>query len=113
MSDGVPRIAQRVKELRGRSGLTQQAVAMAAGLSVSVVSQIEQGTNADPRLSTLLALAAALGVSLDELAGPGPQDARHLVAPVAEDERPAGEVTSTPLGEKRPARGKRKGRAGQ
>ena len=45
------------------------ALAVAAGLSVSLVTQIEQGRTGDPRLSTLRALASALGVSLDELAG--------------------------------------------
>jgi transcriptional regulator with XRE-family HTH domain len=45
-------------------------LAVRAGLSLSVVSQIEQGSIPDPRVSTLLKLAAALGVTLDELAGP-------------------------------------------
>jgi transcriptional regulator with XRE-family HTH domain len=62
-------IGQSVKDLRAAAGLTQQELAVRAGLSVSVVSQIEQVTNADPRLSTLAALAGALGVSLDQLAG--------------------------------------------
>ncbi len=69
MADERPQIGQRVKQLRSGAGLTQQGLAVAAGLSVSVVSQIEQGTNEDPRLSTLVALARALGVSLDNLAG--------------------------------------------
>jgi transcriptional regulator with XRE-family HTH domain len=34
-----------------------------------LVSQIEQGQKADPRLSTVAALAKALGVTLDDLAG--------------------------------------------
>jgi transcriptional regulator with XRE-family HTH domain len=61
-------IRENVKRLRAAAGLTQQQLATAAGLSVSVVSQIEQGTNEDPRLSTLAALARALGASLDALA---------------------------------------------
>jgi transcriptional regulator with XRE-family HTH domain len=47
--------------------MTQQAVAVAAGLSVSAVVQLESGTNKDPRMSTLKGIAAALGVTVDEL----------------------------------------------
>jgi transcriptional regulator with XRE-family HTH domain len=49
--------------------MSQQSLAVSAGLSVSIVSQIEQGRRADPRLSTIEALATALGVGLDELVG--------------------------------------------
>jgi transcriptional regulator with XRE-family HTH domain len=65
-------IGQNVKRLRAAAGMTQQDLAVAAGLSTSVVSQIEQGTNADPRMNTLAALAKALGVSVDELMREGP-----------------------------------------
>jgi transcriptional regulator with XRE-family HTH domain len=72
MGDPVPMLAQRMRELRDRAGISQQALAMAAGLSISVVAQIEQGQRPDPRLSTAVALARALGVALDELvADPG------------------------------------------
>lgn len=62
-------IAQRLKALREVAGMSQQSLAVSAGLSVSLVSQIERGSRADPRMSTLTALAVALGVSLDELVG--------------------------------------------
>ena len=64
-----PPISRRLKELREAAGMSQQALAGAAGLSISVVSQIEQGTKADPRLSTLQALSKALGVGIERLAG--------------------------------------------
>jgi transcriptional regulator with XRE-family HTH domain len=67
MGDPVPMLAQRIRELRDAAGLSQQALAMAAGLSISVVTQLEQGQREDPRLSTVVALARALGVTLDEL----------------------------------------------
>lgn len=60
-------LSQRLQELRNQKGLTQQQLAVAADLSVSAVSQIEQGTNTDPRMKTLKALARALGVTLDSL----------------------------------------------
>lgn len=60
-------IATVLRRLRVEAGMTQQELAVAAGLSVSVVSQIEQGVNTDPRMNTLKALAKALSVSLDVL----------------------------------------------
>ena len=65
----LPRVCRRIKALREAAGMSQQALAVAAGLSVSVVSQLEQGTKRDPRLSTVQALARALGVDIRELAG--------------------------------------------
>jgi transcriptional regulator with XRE-family HTH domain len=66
-------LAARLKSLRDKAGMTQQQVATAAGLSMSLITQLEQGSKSDPRLSTLRALAGALGVSLDELTGDGGQ----------------------------------------
>jgi transcriptional regulator with XRE-family HTH domain len=65
-------IGKRVRELRAAAGLTQQQLAVAAGMTLSNVAQIERGKITDPRLSTLRALAAALGVPLGELAGDSP-----------------------------------------
>jgi transcriptional regulator with XRE-family HTH domain len=62
--------ANRLKRLRAGRGLTQEELAARAGLSVSLVMALEQGKRGNPRLDTLLKLAAALGVTLDELAGP-------------------------------------------
>jgi transcriptional regulator with XRE-family HTH domain len=62
-----PIIATRVKGLREKAGMSQQELAVKAGLSVSVVSQIEQGRKEDPRMSTVRALAQALGVPSDAL----------------------------------------------
>jgi transcriptional regulator with XRE-family HTH domain len=64
-----PRIGDCLKSLREAAGISQQELAMKSGLSMSVVAGTEQGRRTDPRLSTLLALANALGVSLDALAG--------------------------------------------
>src|ERR1019366_2734710 len=50
------------KKLREKAGLSQQEVATKAGLSWSLVAQIEQGKKSDVRVSTLLGLARALGV---------------------------------------------------
>lgn len=62
-------IARRLREMRDRVGLSQSQLAERAGLNVSQVTNIEQGRTSDPRLSTLRALAGALGCSVDELIG--------------------------------------------
>jgi transcriptional regulator with XRE-family HTH domain len=69
MDEVVNTVAGRLRRLRDASGLTQQQLAVAAGLSVGLVSQLERGTVADPRLSTILVLAKALGVDAGELIG--------------------------------------------
>src|SRR5262245_58508846 len=67
-------LAGRIKALREAAGLSQQEVATRGDLSLSLVAKLEQGKKADPRASTLLALAGALGVRpgqlLDELFPP-------------------------------------------
>jgi transcriptional regulator with XRE-family HTH domain len=57
---------------RRAAGLTQQQLAQAAGLSMSLVAQLEQGTTADPRLSTLRGLAKGLGCAVADLVGGAP-----------------------------------------
>src|SRR3954449_5735644 len=56
-------LSQRIKALRDAAGLSQQEVAMRGDLSLSLVAKLEQGKKADPRASTLLALAKALEVT--------------------------------------------------
>lgn len=82
-------IKDRVKELRAAAGLTQQGLAMKSGLSISAVVQIESGKIPDPRMSTLRALAKALGVGLDELAGQAEPDEGQPVADPPAEEPPA------------------------
>lgn len=72
-------LAQRIKSLREAAGLSQQDVATRGQLSVSLVAKLEQGKKADPRTSTLLALATALqvrpGALLEDLFPPdGPAE---------------------------------------
>lgn len=71
--------AQRLQSLREAAGLSQQDLAVRADLSMSLVSKMEQGKKADPRLSTLLALAGALDLSpgalLEALAPPAEEAA--------------------------------------
>ena len=65
-------LSERLRALREAKGLSQQDLAMGAGVSMSLVAKLEQGKKADPRVSTVLALASTLGVGpgamLDNLA---------------------------------------------
>ena len=63
------RIGFGIKTARLRRNMSQQELAVKAHLSMSLVSQIEQGKKTDPRMSTVTALATALGVNVGELTG--------------------------------------------
>ncbi|MFE1071012.1 helix-turn-helix domain-containing protein [Streptomyces sp. NPDC058783] len=56
----------RLRLLRHRAGLTQQALAERAGLDKQAVSLIEN-SHADPRLGTLWRLARGLDLTVSEL----------------------------------------------
>jgi transcriptional regulator with XRE-family HTH domain len=79
MLDVLMPLKDRLKQLRTAADLTQQVLAWKAGLSISAVVQIESGKIPNPRMDTLQALARALGVSLDDLAGESESEppARH------------------------------------
>lgn len=62
-------LSKKLKELRKKRNWTQQKLAEKAGLSFNAVTKIEQGAAEYPTLRTLLKLADAFGVSLDELVG--------------------------------------------
>lgn len=59
-------IRQRIAHHRERAGLSQYALAQAAGLSLSAVSLVERGANG-VALGTLFALADALGIRVGKL----------------------------------------------
>lgn len=62
-------IGNQLGELRTLGRLTQEGLAHQAGVSVDVVRRLEQGTRSSARLSTLAALADALGVPVAALLG--------------------------------------------
>lgn len=67
---------QTVRHLRRRAGLTQMALAQKARLSLRSVQNWEQGHRI-PRVGTLLALAKALGLSVDDLLADERADTPH------------------------------------
>lgn len=61
-------LGQAIRELREQAGVTRSALARAAHLDPAVLSRIEAGERSDLRFSTVCRLAAALGVSTDDIA---------------------------------------------
>lgn len=62
-------IGQRVKELREAKGWSQEELARRVGVNSKTIYNYESGARGakEPPLSTVRALADALGVSLDDL----------------------------------------------
>src|SRR6266508_2687689 len=66
-------IGERLHRLRGEHGLTQEALAALAGLSVDLVKKLELGKRQSARLTTIAALANALDVPMSELTDKRPR----------------------------------------
>ena len=64
----IQRFGQQLQRLRARRGLTQEQLAVKAGLVRVYVTKLEQGEH-DPTLTMLVRLAKALRVSVTELLG--------------------------------------------
>jgi transcriptional regulator with XRE-family HTH domain len=62
-------LSKILKELRKKHGWTQQELAQKSNLSFNAITKIEQGAAKHPTLKTLLKLADAFNVSLDQLVG--------------------------------------------
>ena len=65
-ADATSHLARNVAALRHTRGLTQQDLATAAGVPRSTIASLESGTG-NPSLQSLLKVAHALAVPLDEL----------------------------------------------
>jgi len=66
-------IGERVREARKRQGLGQRDLARLSGVSLSLISKLEQGERQDTRIETLRKLAAALHVPTMGLIGNNPE----------------------------------------
>jgi transcriptional regulator with XRE-family HTH domain len=60
---------KRLKELRKKAGWSQQKLAEKASLSYNVITKVEQGAAKNPNIKTMIKLADAFEISLDELIG--------------------------------------------
>lgn len=69
---GTP-IASILRGARERAGWSREVLAYHSGLSCAAIAQIESGRRQNVRIASLAALAGALGVSIDYLAGGTPR----------------------------------------
>lgn len=58
-----PALGAVIRELRSKKGMTQEALAQGAGITVAHLSAIERG-HANPTWATVVAIADALGATL-------------------------------------------------
>jgi transcriptional regulator with XRE-family HTH domain len=68
-------------ELHEAAGLSQHALAKTAGVHLSIVFKIEQGTSMNPRVGSAVALAEALGIGVDYRATCPPPFPRRFSPP--------------------------------
>lgn len=96
--EGAGGSGMRLRLARQARGFSQQQLAGMAGVSRQAVSAVEAG-HSDPSLRVALAVARALGTTVEQLFGPGelppPVDARP-VAPLGAD---GARVTLAPMGD--------------
>ena len=67
MTTPVSAFGPRLALLRQQRGLSISQLSEKAGLHCELIRKIEQGHRAHPRIDTVVKLADALGVTLDEL----------------------------------------------
>lgn len=74
-------IGQRIKEARKNAGLTQRELAEKSGTATGTIQQYEREVR-QPRLEQLQAIAAALGVSVNQLLPEPTEEERATVADI-------------------------------
>ncbi len=72
-----------IKKRKKEQGLTNEALAERSGISVGTLNKLLSGASSDPKLSTLIPLASALGCSLDEMLGTAKAENAVLPADLA------------------------------
>jgi putative molybdopterin biosynthesis protein len=88
----------RLRIARQARGFSQQQLAGMAGVSRQAVSAVESGLS-DPSLRVALALARALGVTVEELFGPGSPVSPVSARPVAPVGNRGARVMLAPMGD--------------
>jgi putative molybdopterin biosynthesis protein len=88
----------RLRLARQARGLSQQQLAGVAGVTRQAVSAVESG-HSDPSLRVALGLARALGMTVEELFGPGEPGDPVLARPVAPVSAPGSRVALAAVGD--------------
>ena len=61
------KIADNLKKLRAKKGLSLEKIARLADLSLNTIVKVENGVNQNPTIETLTRIAKALKVGVDDL----------------------------------------------
>jgi len=61
------KIADNLKKLRAKKGLSLEKIARLADLSLNTIVKIENGVNTNPTIDTIKKIAKALNVPIEEL----------------------------------------------
>ncbi len=88
----------RLRLARQARGLSQQQLAGVAGVTRQAVSAVESG-HSDPSLRVALSLARALGMTVEDVFGPGDPGDPVLARPVAPVSGPGGRVALATVGD--------------
>src|SRR5271166_2145592 len=97
MVDGPGTAGAELRMARQTRGFSQQQLAGMAGVSRQAVSAVESG-HSDPSLRVALALARALGMTVEEVFGPGDLGDPVLARPVAAINGPGSRVALATVG---------------
>jgi len=62
-------LSKRIKELRAKNKLSQDQLSKRANLPFSTLAKIESGYTPNPSMETLIKIADAFGVGIDDLLG--------------------------------------------
>ena len=62
-------LGKRIKEFRGKLNISQDQLAKKADIPFSTLVKIEAGYTPNPSMETLIKIADAFGIGLDELVG--------------------------------------------
>jgi putative molybdopterin biosynthesis protein len=99
MTEGPGSTGANLRLARQARGFSQQQLASMAGVSRQAVSAVESG-HSDPSLRVALAIAEALGLSVEELFGPGEPAAPVLATSVGPLRGQTDRVALAPVGDR-------------
>jgi len=60
-------ISDNLRKLRGKKGYSLEKIARLADLSLNTIVKVENGVNQNPTIATLVKIAKALEVGVDDL----------------------------------------------
>ncbi|MFS1582506.1 MAG: helix-turn-helix domain-containing protein [Candidatus Arsenophonus phytopathogenicus] len=63
----MPHLGERIKNIRGTLNLSQQDLAEKSGISKTQISRIENGEQNNPQIRTVISIATALNLTIEEL----------------------------------------------